>query len=93
VQPAKDIFILIDKQERVYLRTPTLLEEMIKISELSTHLKPLIKEDEERVVIIKADEAVRHGVVVKVLDIAKVIGAQRIAIATEPEQKGEGDAL
>jgi biopolymer transport protein ExbD len=89
VQPANDIFILIDKQERIYLRTPSLSEERVKISELSTHLKSLIKEDGERVIIIKADEAVRHGIVVRVLDMVKLIGAQRIAIATEPKRKEE----
>ncbi len=39
----------------------------------------------EKMVIIKADKDVRHGTVVKVMDIAKLSGAERLVIATEPK--------
>ncbi|MFH0796952.1 MAG: biopolymer transporter ExbD [Candidatus Omnitrophota bacterium] len=38
------------------------------------------------VILVKGDEAASHGVVVKVLDIARLAGADRLIIATSPEQ-------
>lgn len=43
------------------------------------------KYGEKTLVIIKADETVTHGMVVTVMDKAKVSGFNRIAIATEPK--------
>ena len=39
----------------------------------------------EKMVIIKADRKVPHGDVVRVMDTAKISGAKRLVIATEPE--------
>jgi biopolymer transport protein ExbD len=41
----------------------------------------------DKTVVIKADKSVLHGVVVKVLDIAKESGALKLAIATEREKE------
>lgn len=41
----------------------------------------------DKTVIVKADGSAMHRVVVKVLDIAKLAGAERLSIATEPEAK------
>lgn len=38
-------------------------------------------------VVIKADGAVQHAVVVKVLDIAKLAGAEKFSIATERQKE------
>ena len=38
----------------------------------------------EKKVIIKADKDVRHGIVVKIMDIAKLSGAEKLVIGTEP---------
>ena len=42
----------------------------------------------EKMVIIKGDRAVPHGTVVRVMDMAKISGAERIVIATEPDRSG-----
>jgi biopolymer transport protein ExbD len=36
--------------------------------------------------VIKADEMVYHGVVVQVMDIAKQVGIEKLAVATEPKE-------
>lgn len=42
----------------------------------------------ENTVVLKADEGVRHRVVVKALDTARLAGASRLSIAIEREDKG-----
>ncbi len=43
--------------------------------------------NKELIVIIQADESVSQGEVVKIMDIAKSAGLERIAIATKPKEK------
>ena len=38
----------------------------------------------EKTVVLRADAATRHSTVVEVLDIARLAGAERLSIATEP---------
>jgi len=45
---------------------------------------------DKRILLIKADQSVSHGTVVKVMDRAKVAGFQRLAIATRTNP-GEED--
>ncbi|MEN3186026.1 MAG: biopolymer transporter ExbD [Atribacterota bacterium] len=40
-------------------------------------------------VVIEADKKVLHGNVVKVMDLARRAGAERMAIATQPEGEEE----
>ena len=39
---------------------------------------------EGKLVVVQADESLTHGVVVAVLDTAKLAGAEKLAIATTP---------
>ncbi len=43
--------------------------------------------DREIIVIIQADESVSQGEVIKIIDMAKSAGLERIAIATKPKEK------
>jgi biopolymer transport protein ExbD len=43
------------------------------------------KYGEKSLVILKADKVVAHGQVVRVMDLAKANGFNKIAIATEPK--------
>lgn len=70
-----------------------------KDGELELNGLPLVMEDLERalleaketysskVLIIKADKKTYHGVVVDVMDAAKGVGIDELAIATEPEEE------
>lgn len=77
----KNILITIDKTGLIYLN-----KRRIVASVLVSNLKDLIADGKDKLVIIKADEEVLHGQVVKVMDSAKQAGIQRIAIATSPER-------
>ena len=43
-----------------------------------------------KVLIIKADKKSFHGVVVDVMDAAKIVGIEQLAIATDEEEKKNG---
>ena len=51
-------------------------------------LRKELKDKEDFLVIIRADQGVAYGKVEEVMDLAKRAGAQRIAIATQQEQEG-----
>lgn len=60
---------------------------IVGIEMLFDAIKTDIAPRADKIVIIKADKDVLHGVVVKVLDIAKRAGAEKLSIAIEPERK------
>jgi len=63
---------------------------------LRTELKRAVQKDPGTTVIIKADRAVEHGEVVRVMDLAKRIGLYKRAVATEGtrhKRPGADDAL
>ena len=59
----------------------------ISLQKLNGIFSGLAKKDPETLVIIEADKKVYHGVVVKVMDAAKISGLNKLAIATEPKGK------
>jgi len=57
---------------------------------LETILSSRAVQDPSTLVIIEADTEVEHGRVVGVMDLARSVGLERLAIATEPEfEKGD----
>jgi len=79
VELTKNIVLNITEEGYIFLDdTPT------NILELPSSLNAALSKQEEKVVIIKADESVRHGFIVKIMDVAKLSGAERLVIATEP---------
>ena len=59
----------------------------INLQKLNNIFSGLAKKDPDTLVIIEADKKVYHGVVVKVMDAAKISGLNKLAIATEPKGK------
>jgi len=57
----------------------------VSMEELPQALSIALSAAKEKMAIIKADRKVPHGMVVKVMDMAKLSGAQRLVIATEPQ--------
>jgi biopolymer transport protein ExbD len=58
-------------------------EQPVDAEGLRTLLTARAKADPTTLVILKADEGVSHGRVVAVMDLAKSLGLQRLAIATK----------
>ena len=82
--PEKDLTIVISKNGEMDLNGrrvtfDNLQQEILKDKEIFG----------SKVLIIKADKKTLHGVVVKVMDIAKICGIDQLAIATEKEEESE----
>jgi biopolymer transport protein ExbD len=80
---AEQLTISLTKDDKLYLNDKT-----ISLDELSKTLEG--NQDKESLVIIRADNAVPHGRVVEVMDMAKTHGFSRLAIGVEqapPERK------
>src|SRR5690242_14639751 len=63
-------------------------EQTVNDTTLIPALQKELKDKEDFLVIIRADQGVAYGKVEEVMDLAKRAGAQRIAIATQQEQEG-----
>ena len=59
--------------------------EKVTFDNLEQHFTELLPTVEEKTLILKADKHVAHGKVVKVMDIAKLSGLEKIVIATKVE--------
>jgi biopolymer transport protein ExbD len=80
VEPGVAITITVTGDGTLYLG-----EKRVGMEELQDELKREFLRRGESTVLLKGDRAARHGVVVEVLDHAKLAGAKRLAIATVPE--------
>ncbi len=73
--------VTITKENRVYLN-----DREVAVEKLAETLKPLFAASQPRLVVIRADQEVKHGKVVEVMDIVKGAGAEKLAIATEQKE-------
>ena len=58
----------------------------ISIDNIENTLRDAKEAYNSKVLIIKADQECRHGTVVDVMDAAKAVGIDELAIATSPEE-------
>lgn len=63
-------------------------ERMVSIPELTDVFRRAAAKDREQIVVIRGDHAVSHGRVVQVMDLARVHGLTKLAIATAPRDEG-----
>ncbi len=80
IQLKKDLILTITAENILFLN-----EELVTLDKLGEALQAAFAQRKDRILIIKADQEVRHGMVVQAMDIAKQSGADRLAIATEPK--------
>jgi len=62
-------------------------EKEVTLDHLEDEIKKALSKTRERILIVKADAETPHGMVVEVLDKAKLAGAERLAIATEAKRR------
>jgi biopolymer transport protein ExbD len=77
-QKTEQIAITIDSEGAVALN-----RESIEIAQLENSLRQLIPNNDSRIVILNADEAVNHGTVVEVMDQIRRVEGAKLAIATK----------
>ncbi len=73
----KDLILIIDRKRRIFLDN-----RQVPFESLWGLLIEEMRVQPEGTLIIRADRDVPHGLVVRVMDVAKQAGASRIAIAT-----------
>lgn len=79
-----DAIITITKDGAVYFQDAQVsLETLQAVLQRAKSQQPRLR------VVIKADTLVRHGRVVEVMDIATLVGIERLAIATAPKQAAQ----
>jgi biopolymer transport protein ExbD len=70
--------VIITAENKIFIN-----REEVDFGKLRSLLVDLKEGQSGDLIIVKADEAVAHGIVVQVMDIAKTAGFSRIAIATK----------
>ncbi|MCK4946751.1 MAG: biopolymer transporter ExbD [Candidatus Aureabacteria bacterium] len=81
-QSEDNIIVTITSERKILLNDENITEEALGIK-----LRPIAKRTPDKIVIIKADDRVNHGLVVKVMGEIKSAGINRLAIATKPKKR------
>jgi biopolymer transport protein ExbD len=79
VEEGDKINLSISKTEQIFLNG-----EMVRLSDLGTRLRPLISRQPDKTIIIRADKELTLDTTIRVIDVAKLAGADKFLIATEP---------
>ncbi|MBN1480772.1 biopolymer transporter ExbD [candidate division KSB1 bacterium] len=72
------IFLTVTRQERLYLN-----QTQVTRDELATQLRQLLTENPSRLVVIRADKDLSLEATIRIIDLAKLAGAERFMIATD----------
>jgi len=72
------IFLTVTRKERIFLN-----QRQVSQSELQTQLRKLLKDDPNKLVVIRADKDLSLESTIRIIDIAKLSGAERFMIATD----------
>jgi biopolymer transport protein ExbD len=79
VESKDRIYLTITKKESIYLNNEQILK-----SELGGKLKALLKNQPPKLVVIQADKDLTLEKAIEIVDIAKLAGAEKFMIATQP---------
>ncbi len=72
------IYLTITERERVYLN-----QKQVTRDELATQLRQLLSDDPSKLVVIRADKDLSLEATIRIIDTAKLAGAERFMIATD----------
>jgi biopolymer transport protein ExbD len=75
------LVVTVTKKNQIFLNT-----KKVSLKNLPVQLKNALAKRKEKMLIIKADKDVLHGTVVQIMDIAKINGVEKLAIATEAKK-------
>jgi biopolymer transport protein ExbD len=78
-QPRKDVLVTLTASEEVYVD-----EQPVPWSQLRERLAQRLEGAASKTVIVKGDAGVSLGRTVQVMDIARQVGAEQLAIAAQP---------
>jgi len=72
------IYLTVTRDERIFLN-----QHLVNRSELGQQLRKMLSENPDQLVVIRADKEISLDATVKIVDIAKLAGAEKFMIATE----------
>jgi len=78
VTPEKNIVLSVSSEGKIYLGNQEL-----ELKDLYVPLAALLAVSRQKIVIINADKAVAHGIVISVMDVARQAGAEKLFESTE----------
>jgi biopolymer transport protein ExbD len=81
-EPSQNIIVSITENNTIYFNG-----KLIDPLKLSESVAAEIKGESEKIVVLEADQNVLHGKVIRVMDLLKKGGAEKIAIATQPTKE------
>ena len=61
--------------------------QVVNINLLQTRLQQQLFNKENKVIFIQADQSLNYGYVIRVMDIAKKAGVERVGLITEPPER------
>jgi len=79
IQPEERLVVTITRDRGVFLDN-----QPISLDRLSKVLSGMVRRSPKAAVFLKADEAVAYGAVMKVMDVIKKAGIDRVGMVTEP---------
>lgn len=80
VRDAKEVRVWVDQAGDVYIG-----KDKVDTAALRERLAAAYRENPQTLVVVKADRGSSHGAVVTVMDVARDVGLDRLAIATAPQ--------
>jgi biopolymer transport protein TolR len=79
IQPEERLIVSVTRDRGVFLDS-----QPISLDHLSKALSGMVQRNPKAAVFLKADEAVAYGTVMKVMDVIKKAGIDRVGMVTEP---------
>ncbi len=81
VSEQKDVTLFVDKDGRLFFNN-----DEVSTNTLKEKLKTALPTMKDGALILKADQEVSHGIVVRVMDIARQSGVKKLIIGTKLEE-------
>jgi biopolymer transport protein ExbD len=75
---AQKIIIYVDREENIFLN-----DNSMELETLGEAVQSLVSAQEEKSVILRADSAVKHGMVISIMDLLRKKGIFKIIVSTE----------
>jgi biopolymer transport protein TolR len=83
IKPEERLVLTITRNRGVFLEN-----QPISLDRLSNVMRGMVRRNPKAAVFLKADEAVSYGTVMKVMDVIKRAGVDRVGMVTEPVAPG-----
>ncbi len=77
----KDYVLFVDKKGKMFLN-----DKEVVMTDLEAKMKEALPEMKDSALVLKADQDVSHGVVVRIMDIVKKSGVKKLIIGTKLQE-------